>query len=78
MAMPDCTLTLNKHPLAATRGSYLNLSPYTQYTVGVPGCGVVTLDGAKLQNQTSIVIKRDMDALSGQMIAYIDAGQSGH
>ena len=77
MAMPDCTFTLNKHPLAATRGSYLNLSPYTQYTVGVPGCGVVTLDGAKLQDQTSIVIRREMDALSGQMIAYIDAGQSG-
>lgn len=77
MAMPDCTFTLNKHPLASTRGSYLNLSPYTQYSVGVPGCGVVTLDGAKLQGQTSIVIRRDMDALSGQMIAYIDAGQSG-
>lgn len=77
MSMPDCTFTLNKHPLAASRGSYLNLSPYTQYTVGVPGCGVVTLDGSKLQDQTSIVIRREMDALSGQMIAYIDAVQSG-
>ena len=76
-SMPDCTFSLYKHPQAAARGSYLNLSPYTLYTVGIPGAGVVSLDNTKLQDQTSIIIRREIDAFTGQMICKVDAGQSG-
>lgn len=64
--MTDITFLIHKHPQAATRGAYLNLSPYTSYIMGIPGCGVVTLDGAKLLNESSIKVKRTVDAFTGQ------------
>lgn len=64
--MTDITFLIHKHPQAAARGSYLNLSPYTSYIMGIPGCGVVTLDGAKLLNESSIKVKRTIDAFTGQ------------
>ena len=62
------TFTLNKHPQAASRGAYLNLAPYSQYNLGMPGIGVISLDTSKLIGETSITIKRTMDAISGQLV----------
>lgn len=76
ISLPDVTFTLPKHPLAATRGGYLNLSPYTQYELGLPGCGVVSLDTGKLQNETGITIRRYMDAFSGQLFVKVTADSS--
>ena len=64
--MQDLIFNIHKHPQAATRGSYLNLSPYTSYIMGIPGCGVITLDASKLINETSINVKRTVDAFTGQ------------
>lgn len=77
LGLPDVTFTLPKHPLAATRGGYLNLSPYTQYELGFPGCGVCSLDTGKLQAETGITIKRYMDAFSGQLFIKVIADTSG-
>lgn len=77
LGLPDVTFTLPKHPLAATRGGYLNLSPYTQYELGFPGCGVCSLDTGKLQAETGITIKRYMDAFSGQLFIKVLADTSG-
>ena len=71
LLLPDVTFTLDKHPLAATRGNYLNLSPYTMYTLGLPGCGVVNLDTTKLQGVTGITIRRYMDAFTGQLFVKV-------
>lgn len=68
--------TLYKHPQAASRGAYLNMKPYTQYTLGIPGCGVIELDGGKLLNETQIDITYQIDAFTGQMIAKVDAPNS--
>lgn len=65
--IPDYTYTLPKHPQNA-RGSFLNLSPYTRYTLGVPCGGVVELDTTQLIDQTSITIYRKMEAGSGNCI----------
>lgn len=77
LGLPDVTFSLPKHPLAATRGGYLNLSPYTQYELGFPGCGVCSLDTGKLQAETGITIKRYMDAFSGQLFIKVLADTSG-
>lgn len=77
LTLANYTYTLQKHPLAATRGSYLNLNPYTQYVLGIPGCGIVNLDASKLQNETSITIIREMDAFTGQLIVKVNATSSG-
>lgn len=74
--LPDVTFTLDKHPLAATRGNYLNVSPYTRYTLGLPGCGVVNLDTTMLQGITGITIHRYMDAFSGQLFVKVLADSS--
>lgn len=76
LGLPDVSFTLPKHPLAAARGGYLNLSPYTQYELGFPGCGVCSLDTGKLQTETSITIKRYMDAFSGQLFIKVIADTS--
>ena len=73
----DVSFTLNKHPLAATRGSYLNAAPFTDYVLFLPGSGVIHLDPGKLVNQTSITIRRKMDAFSGQLLTKVIADQSG-
>ena len=62
------SFTIRKHPSAATRGAYLNLSPYSRYTLGIPACGVVDLDTSRLVDETGITIYRVMDAFSGQML----------
>ena len=68
---------LNKHPLAATRGAYLNVEPYTYYTLGIPGCGVVNLDSSMLLNETQIDIRYEIDAFTGQLICKVTAPNSG-
>ena len=75
--LPDVTFTLQKHPLAATRGAYLNLAPYTQYTLGLPGVGVINLDNSKLQGETTITVERCMDAYTGQLFVKVKADASG-
>lgn len=60
------TFNIHKHPQAATRGNYLNLAPYTSYIMGVPGCGVVSLDASKLIGETAIQVQRTIDAFTGQ------------
>lgn len=76
LLLPDVTFTIPKHPLAATRGAYLNLSPYTMYTLGMPGGGVVNLDNTKLQGETGITIYRTMDAFTGQLFIKVVANSS--
>ena len=73
LLLPDVTFNVPKHPLAATRGNYLNLAPYTQYTLVLPGCGVINLDNNKLQGVTGITIHRYMDAFSGQLFVKVIA-----
>lgn len=40
------TLNINQHPLAPTRGVYLNGSPYTEYYLYAPPFGEFVLDGS--------------------------------
>ena len=67
------TLTVNKHPQASSRGQYLNLAPYSNYTLFVPGAGAVQLDTTKLIGASSISVSRMTDAFSGQMLVVVGA-----
>ena len=59
------TPTVFKHPQAATRGSYLNFAPYTQYTIDFPPFGIIPLDTTQLKEQTYVSIDLYVDALTG-------------
>lgn len=59
-------LTLPKHPQAATRGAFLNLAPFTTYTLNIPMFGAINLDTTAVKNATKIYLNIAIDALSGQ------------
>jgi hypothetical protein len=62
---PALTLSLPKHPQAASRGSFLNLSPYTTYTLYLPEFGSINIDTTAVKEASSITINQWVDALSG-------------
>ena len=49
--------TLPKHPQAAQRGKWLNLSPYSRYTLAFPPFGVFELDTTDLVDATELNIR---------------------
>lgn len=67
--------TLPKHPQASTRGNWLNLEPYTRYTLFVPPFGEIPLPGNAIVDASSIWYKIIVDAYTGQGLITVTAGQ---
>lgn len=63
--MDGISVTLPKHPQAASRGSFLNSAPYSKYTLDMKPFGRITLDSAALAGETTIVLRITVDYLSG-------------
>lgn len=59
------TPVLGKHPQAATRGIYLNYSPYTQYELVFPPFGVIPIDTTMVRDASYISVDLYVDALTG-------------
>ena len=53
----ETTWNIVKHSLAATRGKWLNLSPYSKYTLIFPPFGVFDIDTTDLVNATEITLR---------------------
>lgn len=68
------TLTIPKHPQAATRGSFLNLAPYSTYTLTLPIFGSVNIDTTMIKDETTLYVNISIDALTGQARAIVHAG----
>ena len=64
-------LAIPKHPLAATRGKYLNLGPYSDYTVTIFPFGSFTIDPMRLQDQSTLNLRAVMDCCTGEAVLYI-------
>ena len=64
-------LAIPKHPLAATRGKYLNLGPYSDYTVTIFPFGTFTIDPMRLQDQSTLNLRAVMDCCTGEAVLYI-------
>ena len=77
LQLTDYSFSLYKHPQQSTRGSYLCLAPYSKYILGLPGVGVVNLNTAALRYDTSLTIKRCMDAVSGQLVVDVVSPATG-
>lgn len=71
MASKTVTFDIPKHPQAATRGKYLNLSPYSNYTLTIPCIGSVGLDSSLMIDATELKIDFSVDAISGSCIAEV-------
>ena len=65
------TLNLKKHPDTASRGNYVNTSPYTILTLYVAPFGVIELASTVTCNATSITLELNVDPITGRGILRI-------
>lgn len=65
------TLQLLDHPQAATRGTYLQLAPYTRLRLSALPWGEVDLDTTKFANETVIVCQAWVDPITGTSKLYV-------
>lgn len=61
----DTTINLTPHPQAATRGEYMNCSPFTEHILHYGPFGDIPLDPAALIDCTSITIEHMIDLVTG-------------
>ena len=62
------TLTIPKHPQSNSRGNYLNLNPYTTYTLRYYPFGVFDIDSLAISNYSTLNIATDIDVVTGKAI----------
>lgn len=62
------SVSIPKHPQAASRGGYCNASPYTDYTIFLQPFGVIPLDASKLWGATTLSIQYTVDLFTGDSI----------
>lgn len=74
------SVSIPKHPQAASRGGYCNASPYTDYTIFLQPFGVIPLDASKLWGAVTLSIQYMVDLFTGDSILRIftDANQLVH
>lgn len=62
----DSTVSIPTHPKASTRGTYLNLSPYTNHTLYFEPFGTIPLNNADLVNVSTIMVRWYVDFTTGK------------
>lgn len=65
------SVSIPKHPQAASRGGYCNASPYTDYTIFLQPFGVIPLDASKLWGAVTLSIQYMVDLFTGDCILRI-------
>ena len=77
--MPSAAiLEIPKHPQAATRGSYLNFAPYSDYVLDSRVWGTITLDTATLKDVTSISLTYNVDYVTGMSELIVQPTTGGY
>lgn len=59
------TITIPRHPQAATRGAFMNCQPFSSYTLHYGPWGDIDLDPLLLKNNTKIRVETLYDLVSG-------------
>ena len=62
------SLTIPKHPLAATRGAYMNLAPRSYYTLRYYPFGTLDIDTEAICNWNTLDLYTDVDICTGNAI----------
>lgn len=60
------SLSIPRHPQASSRGSYLNISPYSFYTLRAYPFGTVDIDSEAIANYNTLDLYFDVDVVTGQ------------
>lgn len=67
-------MDINRHPQASTRGAFLNLAPYSIYTLCLPLFGSINLDPTLMIGGTQVHVYLRVDAVSGVATVEVDTG----
>ena len=59
------SFSVPKHPQAASRGKYCNMSPFSRYSLNFGPFGVMPIDSSLLQDCATLNIKMDVDLITG-------------
>ena len=70
-------LAITAHPLASTRGAFLNVEPFTRMQLVYPPFGAFELDTTALSNQTAVICETWLDAITGVAILRVKGKESG-
>lgn len=62
------SLSIPKHPSASSRGAYLNLSPYSIYTLRYYPFGTIDIDTEAICNWSTLDLYTDVDICAGKAI----------
>lgn len=65
------SVTLPAHPQAATRGSFCNVEPFSEYTLNLASFGSLKLDSTALGKATSLAITIRPDPMTGRARAIV-------
>lgn len=72
------TSDIPKHPQSAARGSYLNLPPYSEYSLVLPRAGRVNLDPVLLGDYSTLTVDLHIDQVTGQGLYQVYAGDGAY
>ena len=61
----NMSISIPKHPKAASRGSYLNLPPFAKYRLEAGQWGVIPLDAFNLLDSSSLTLDWKVDLMTG-------------
>ena len=67
----NTTISIPKHPQAATRGNYLNCQPYSDYVLHVDIFGDIPLDPTLLQENTDLAVDLYIDMTDGTTSLFV-------
>ena len=60
------SLTIPRHPLAATRGKYLNVAPYSIYTLRYYPYGTIDIDSEAIASWSTLDLYSSVDVITGK------------
>lgn len=59
------SFTVPKHPQTSARGKYVNMAPYSRYTLNYGPFGTIPIDTSLLQDCTTLNVELDVDLITG-------------
>ena len=71
------TVSIPKHPQAASRGKYMNGAPYTSYELFLGPFGTIPLDPASLIDETNLEITYRIELATGMCQIFVGGSSSG-
>ena len=61
----NLSYSVPKHPQAATRGNYLNLSPFSSYVINAGPWGVISVNGQHILDESTLTAIINVDLMTG-------------